>query len=116
MASNAAGLVVGYVPIGRVVLWNLAPPPPTPQQQVAALGAALTSFVSSSLIDAKDAKGLTSKLDAINASLGKGDSPSSKNVLKALGNQVDALQKSGRISATTAASLRDLVNAALATL
>ena len=34
-----------------------APPPPTPQQQVAALGAALTSFTSSNLIDAKTPKG-----------------------------------------------------------
>lgn len=114
--SNAAGLVFGRGSDGRLWLWNTAPPPPTPQQLVSQISAALTTYVSNSLIQSQDAAGLTSKVEAINLLLGKSDTPAAKNVLQALGNQVNALEKSKRISGTTASSLRDAINAAAATL
>ena len=105
-------------PVLAVTTGTVPPPPPpaTPAEHVAAISASISSLVASGAITANDAKGLFAKLDAASKALAKNDSPAAANVLRALSNEVSALQNSQRISPSDAASLQQMIANAIASL
>lgn len=115
-ASNSAGQVVGANHQGKMLLWTVAPVPTTPAEHVSAIDASVTSLVESGGVSANDAKALTAVLDAVSGSLQKSNAAAARNQLQALSNQVRAMEKSGRISSSSAASLQAQISNATTTL
>jgi hypothetical protein len=115
VASNTSGLAVGgNWDDTKTLLWRVPPPAPTtPAGYVGVIQTSISNLIAAGSLAAKDAKGLTSKLDAASKSLEKGDSPAAQNLLQALSNQVKALEKSGRMSPAAAAALRAQIEEAM---
>jgi hypothetical protein len=108
VASNSSGLVVGgNWDDSKVLLWKVPPAgPTTPSEYVAVVQTSITDLVTTGSLSSNDAKGLASKLEAASKSLEEADTVAANNLLRALSNQVKALEKSGRLSASAAAALQ----------
>ncbi|MBW7932855.1 MAG: hypothetical protein H3C62_04430 [Gemmatimonadaceae bacterium] len=73
------------------------------------VAAQVRRLVSSAVISSGNGNSLLAKIDAAAKSLGKGNVTPALNQLGALLNEIDAMESSGRISASDAAALRTWV-------
>jgi DNA/RNA endonuclease G (NUC1)/PKD repeat protein len=86
----------------------------TALQGVANVAAHVAQLVENGTISQADGNSLTAKLDTVTKQLQAGHTTPAKNVLNAFLNQVDAMRRSGRLSATAAAALQEEVRRVIA--
>jgi DNA/RNA endonuclease G (NUC1) len=88
----------------------------TTEQGIAALRAAVEALIAGGTLNKGQATSLNAKIDAAEAAIARGNYPAAQGQLAALGNEISALQRSGRLTAAQAASFRaDLERLARAT-
>jgi DNA/RNA endonuclease G (NUC1) len=78
----------------------------TPEQGIAALRAEVEALSADGTLNRGQANSLSAKIDAAEASIARGNYTAAQGQLGALGNEISALQRSGRISASQAESFR----------
>ena len=83
-------------------------------QSVANVATHVAQLVEKGTISQADGNSLTSKLDTVSKQLEDGHRTPARNVLNAFLNEVDAMQRSGRLSASDAAALADEVRRVIA--
>jgi hypothetical protein len=80
-----------------------------PTQALSQASNMIADLTRSAGLNSGNANSLNSKIDAAQAQLGMGNSNSAANQLQALLNELDAMIRSGRVTATDAAPLRTMV-------
>jgi DNA/RNA endonuclease G (NUC1) len=88
----------------------------TPTQRLDALTATINQLVAGGSISAGNGNSLKSKIESAIQQLAKGNVTPARNQLNALLNEIDAMRRSGRLSATDAAALTAAVQQVLALL
>jgi len=78
----------------------------TPEQGIAALRAEVEALSADGTLNRGQANSLSAKIDAAEASIARGNYTAAQGQLGALGNEISALQRSGRITAAQSASFR----------
>jgi len=91
---NDAGHVAGYID-GRATLWRRL----QPVEQVEQIASAVATLLADGSIDRGEARSLGAKLDVATAMLNDGKPGPAANQLQAFINQVEALVRSGRLTA-----------------
>lgn len=91
-------------------------PIPPPAQQIQSLGARVDGLMSQGRLDPGEGHALTAKLDAAAQSLARGQERTAANVLRAFIQQVEALVRNGRLSATDGQALVDAARLLIAQL
>jgi len=82
----------------------------TPQQGLEPAAGMIQQLASAGKLDAGNANSLGSKLAAAQLQLAKGNSTAAANQLSALLNEIDAMVRSGRLSAADAGQLQELLS------
>jgi hypothetical protein len=82
----------------------------TPQQGLEPAAGMIQQLASAGKLEAGNANSLSSKLSAAQLQLAKGNSTPAANQLSALLNEIDAMVRSGRLSAADAEQLQALVS------
>lgn len=90
----------------RATLWTLLPPPPPPEKEVKRISIILDGITG----DLPNANGLSVSIDAIFVQLDKENYKAACNILQALANKVQALTRSGNISAMDAEEIITAIN------
>jgi PKD repeat protein len=88
----------------------------TPLQGLAPAAGMIQELISDGRIDSGNGNSLSSKLDAAQRQLTRGGSTAAANQLSALLNEIDAMVRSGRLSAGDAATLRALLGRVVSSL
>lgn len=86
----------------------------TPEQAIEDVAEDVAALVTASTLDDGEANALTSKLEAAQHLLDRGDAEASTNLLGAFINRVEAMGNSSRLTVEQAQSLIDLANATIA--
>jgi uncharacterized membrane protein len=114
---NDLGPVVGnsYTATGvqHATLWTVPVPVVTPEQAIAGAVEDVAALLTDGALDDSEANALTSKLEAAQFQLDKGNTKASTNVIGACTDQVEAMVNSGRLTAEKAQPLIDAVNNAI---
>jgi hypothetical protein len=113
---NDLGQVVGYSDTGTAyhgTLWTVLVPVVTPEEAIADAAEDVAALVTDGILGNGEANALTSKLEAAQRQLDKGNVNATANVLGALINQVEAMVNSGRLTAEEAQPLLDSANDAI---
>jgi len=103
----------------RAVLWTVTLAtvlPPTPEERITALIGRVAALVDAHVLGVGEGTALNAKLQAAQRSLQHGARDVAVNQLHAFINQVNALQRSERLTSDQADALRDAALAAVATL
>jgi len=88
----------------------------TPSQGIAAISAMIDQLVADGKLSKGNANSLTSKLDAALKQIANENVTAARNQLEAFINEVDAAERSGRLSAADAAALRAEANRVIASI
>lgn len=105
-AINDAGQAVGGMSsCGRAILWENIAPPPTPQQQIAAITTQVQDLVTANSLNTGDGNALQTSLNAASASITNGNNNATCNQLQAFTNKVQATVRSRRLTTSQGQSL-----------
>jgi DNA/RNA endonuclease G (NUC1) len=88
----------------------------TSNQGVTTIVSAIEQLVGAGKLSGGNANSLRAKLDGVTSQIEKGNYTPARNKLGAFINEVDAMERSGRLTAADAAMLRDLANRVIASL
>ena len=114
---NNLGQVVGWSETAdgpwHAALWQVPPPVISPDEAIEDAAEAVAALVADGTLDDGEARALTSKLEAAQHQLDKGNAKPAANILGAFINQVEAMVSSGRLTAEEAKPLIDSANAAI---
>ncbi len=106
---NNAGDIVGHGILAdgsaQAVVWHVRTRPPTPQEAIDAIGDQIGTLTDNATLGEGEANALQAKLDAALARLDKGKPKEAANALHAFINQLEAMVKSGRLSAAEGEAL-----------
>jgi hypothetical protein len=113
---NNVGMAVGgwQAPSGswQPALWQ-ARRLATPDEETALLSATIEQLANVGTLDRGRARSLTALVEAAASALDRGNPTAAANLLTALVNQVEALVRTGQLTATDAAGLLDAANNAI---
>jgi probable HAF family extracellular repeat protein len=114
---NNHGQVVGHSDTAggevHAALWTVPVPVVTPADAIGHARERVAGLAEEGVLDDGQANSLTSKLEAAQHQLDRGNSAAAVNVLSAFINQVDAIVRSGRLTEEAAQPLIDSANTAI---
>ncbi|MDP9309856.1 MAG: hypothetical protein M3R24_02995 [Chloroflexota bacterium] len=108
---NDQGQIVGVSQTAtgeqHAVLWTITQPSATPQEQIQVIKAEVNDLIAAKVLNKGNGWALTTKLDGALIKLERGDKKAAANQLHAFVNQVEAFQKSKRLTRTQVQPLLD---------